>query len=111
MKGPIVTSTAELNPFQGIILENLSLKYNSGEHFALSNISIKIQPGQKIALVGRTGSGKSSIIQALYRFYDVDENSTYLFEGVNALEMPLKELRSHFTSITQKPFIFNATLR
>jgi ABC-type multidrug transport system fused ATPase/permease subunit len=64
-----------------------------------------------VALVGRTGSGKSSIVQSLYRLHELEKGSKYFIEGENALEMPLKELRSKFIAISQKPFIFQGTVK
>ena len=61
--------------------------------------------------MGRTGAGKSSIIQALFRLFEPELGSTYLIGGENALKMGLHSLRQHISVIPQVPFIFRGTVR
>lgn len=103
--------TEEVGEMDAIVLRNLGLRYGQQKNLALRNISIQIRKGEKIALIGRTGSGKSSIIQALYRLIEPQPDSVYLIEGQNALTIGIEQLRSKFTCIPQVPFTFADKLR
>ena len=72
----------------------------------LKNINVSLKRGHKIAIVGRTGSGKSTFVQALFRLVEPDPQSLYLIEGKDALSMSLKKLRGHFSCVPQFPFVF-----
>ena len=70
-----------------------------------------IMPGQKVALVGYSGSGKSSIIQLLNRFYDIEEgNGEILIDGINIKEYNLYELRKKIGLVSQEPVIFKRNI-
>lgn len=71
----------------------------------LKDISFTVEPGQTVALVGHTGSGKSSIINLLMRFYEFQEGEI-LIDGVDIREYPLEEIRHHFGLVVQDPIIF-----
>lgn len=92
-----------------IILDKVSLKY--GKTYALKDISLRIKTGQKVALVGRTGSGKSSIIQVLYRLVDLEKGSKYFINGKDAFGTALETLRRNFKCMPQTPFIFSDSIR
>jgi ABC-type multidrug transport system fused ATPase/permease subunit len=92
-----------------IILNNFSLSYQN--NLALKNISVEAKPGEKVALIGRTGSGKSSIVQGLLRLVEPSPESQYFINGENALSMDAADLRQQFACIPQTPFLFNDTLR
>lgn len=74
----------------------MSLKYITGkkEFYALRKISLTIKKHEKIALCGRTGSGKTTILNSLLRLYDADQGEI-TFNGVNILDFSKKELRSN----------------
>lgn len=89
----------------------MTLRYNIASEPALKGICLKIKKGQKIAIVGRSGSGKSSFIQVLYRLFEPDDNSMYFLYGKNALAMPINELRGHFSCISQSPFVIGHSIK
>ena len=76
----------------------------------LNGVSFVIEPGQTVAILGGTGSGKSSIINLLPRFYDVT-GGRVLVDGVDVREMPLKDLRLKMSLVPQETFLFSASLK
>ena len=76
---------------------------------ALRPLSLSIPPGQKVALVGRTGAGKSTVAKLLARFYDVDRGAIRL-DGVDLRELRDEDLRREVTMITQEAFLFSGTV-
>jgi len=78
-------------------------------HYVLKNISFNVQPGEKIAIVGATGAGKTSIINLLSRFYDVTKGEI-LVDGVNIKEFELTHLRRNIGIVLQDVFIFAGTI-
>ena len=105
------------NPAQGKRAENFSgeiefkdvwLSYRPGAP-VLRGISFKVRPGEKIALVGATGSGKTSIISALCRFYDV-ESGAVLVDGIDVREWNKQELRRHLGLVLQDVFLFSGDI-
>lgn len=78
---------------------------------AIKNISIEVKEGEKIALIGRTGAGKSSIVQGLLRLVEPTPESQYFIKGEDALSMDVAALRQQFACLPQTPFLFNDTLR
>ena len=89
----------------------LSARYSPELPLILNRVSFKAYPGEKIGIVGRTGAGKSSIIQALFRIIEPEPGSVYTLDKFNALEMGLHSLRQHISVIPQSPFFFNGTIR
>ena len=77
--------------------------------FVLRDISFKVKPGERIAIVGATGAGKTSIVNLLCRFYDVT-GGEILMDGINIKQLDLKELRSHIGLVLQDVFIFAGTV-
>ncbi len=90
-----------------IKFKNISLKYDDKK--ALNNISLQAKKGEKIALVGNSGGGKSSIVNLLLRFYDVSDGEI-LFNGTNINEFSLKSLRETISIVTQRVYIMNDTI-
>lgn len=88
---------------------NVSFAYNDGSR-VLSNINLKVEPGEMVAFVGRTGSGKSTIINLLPRFYDVTEGAI-LIDGVDIREYKLESLRRNIGIVAQETFLFGDTAR
>jgi ATP-binding cassette subfamily B protein/subfamily B ATP-binding cassette protein MsbA len=76
----------------------------------LKNMDFKIAPGETVALVGATGSGKSTTISLLLRFYDAKEGKITI-DGYDLRDMPIKSLRDQFSLVRQEPFLFNGTVR
>jgi len=85
---------------------NVSFKYEND--YVLKNVNLKIEKGKTIALVGQSGSGKSTFVDLLPRFYDVEEGEI-LIDGVNIKEFTLDSLRSLMGNVNQEPILFNDT--
>src|SRR5271154_4296061 len=79
------------------------------EDWVLRDVSFRVEPGQTLAIVGHTGAGKTTIIQLLLRFYDV-QRGEILLDGINIRKLNLQELRSMFGIVLQDPFLFTGTL-
>lgn len=88
--------------------EDVRFAYRSGED-VLKGISFEAKPGQTVALVGHTGSGKSSILNLLFRFYDADRG-TITVDGTDIRRMPKQTLRRHMGIVLQDPFLFTGTI-
>eukprot|EP00349_Pseudokeronopsis_sp_Brazil_P005283 CAMPEP_0202972086 /NCGR_PEP_ID=MMETSP1396-20130829/33223_1 /ASSEMBLY_ACC=CAM_ASM_000872 /TAXON_ID= /ORGANISM="Pseudokeronopsis sp., Strain Brazil" /LENGTH=404 /DNA_ID=CAMNT_0049702121 /DNA_START=644 /DNA_END=1858 /DNA_ORIENTATION=+ len=96
-----------------ILVHNVTFSYPaSPEKPALRGVTVEAMPGQMIALVGASGSGKSTIAQLLERFYDVDEgNGCVMLDGVDLKLANLKHLRSQIGYVGQEPVLFNTTVK
>ncbi len=79
------------------------------EDWVLKDVSFKVEPGQSVALVGHTGSGKTTITNLLMRFYDVNRGQI-LLDGVDVREWDLKALRENFAVVLQDVFLFSGTV-
>ena len=92
-----------------IKFEKVSMKYKKYSELILKNININIKKGEKVAIIGRTGSGKSSLILCLLRILQNDEliNGNITINGININNIDLKELRKKISVISQNPFLFN----
>lgn len=100
----------KLPTIQGAVkLEQVVFEYEK-DRPALKGISLDIQPGQSIALVGHTGSGKSTIINLVCRFYDVSSGRV-LIDGHDIRDVTLESLRSQIGIVLQDTFIFSGTIR
>ena len=75
----------------------------------MRDVSFRVEPGQTLAIVGHTGAGKTTIIQLLLRFYDI-QRGEILLDGVDIRTMELQELRRLFGIVLQDPFLFTGTL-
>ena len=75
----------------------------------LKDVSLKVQPGQSVALVGHTGSGKTTITNLLMRFYDV-QRGRVLLDGVDIRDWDLQSLRENFAVVLQDVFLFSDTV-
>jgi ATP-binding cassette subfamily B protein len=101
---------AEVSELQGrITLEDVWFSYD-GDNMVLKDIDLDVQPGQTVAILGATGSGKSSIINLIPRFYDVSQGSIKL-DGTDLRDLKIKSLRGTIGIVRQEPFIFSTTLR
>ena len=80
------------------------------DHPLMTDVSFQVKPGQKIAIVGPTGAGKTTLINLLMRFYEID-GGEILVDGVNTREMTRHELRKHFGMVLQDTWLFEGTIR
>ncbi|XP_050029460.1 ATP-binding cassette sub-family C member 10 [Dermacentor andersoni] len=98
-------------PFCGAVkFSKVTLRYRPGLPAALSGISFEAAKGSKVGIVGRTGAGKSSLLQALFRLTPVESGQIYI-DGVDVLRMHPKEVRSRLAAIPQDPFVFSGSVR
>uniref|UniRef100_A0A1A9WTQ7 Multidrug resistance-associated protein lethal(2)03659 n=1 Tax=Glossina brevipalpis TaxID=37001 RepID=A0A1A9WTQ7_9MUSC len=88
---------------------NFRLKYNPGPEYVLKDLNFIIEPKEKIGIVGRTGAGKSSIIQSIFRL--AYNEGMILIDGLNINLLNLHDLRSKISIIPQDPVLFSGTLR
>ena len=103
-EGPLKTGRA-----RGYIeFENVSFAYKDDD-WVLKDVSFTVQPGQSIALVGHTGSGKTTITNLLMRFYDV-QKGRILLDGVDLRDWDLQSLRENFAVVLQDVFLFSGTV-
>lgn len=91
-----------------IEFENVWFAYKDGD-WILKDVSFKVEPGESVALVGHTGSGKSTITNLLMRFYDV-QRGRILLDGVDLREWDLKALRENFAVVLQEIFLFSGSI-
>lgn len=92
-----------------IEFRNVSFRYPGAEEDVLKNITFTAEPGQTTAFIGSTGSGKSTIINLVPRFYDVTQGAIYV-DGVNVKDMTQHELRDHIGYVPQKGTLFTGTI-
>ena len=97
-------------PFKGSVeFRNVSFRYPGAEEDVLRNINFTAQPGQTTALIGTTGSGKSTIVNLIPRFYEVTEGAIYV-DGTDIREVRQHELRDRIGYIPQKGTLFSGTI-
>lgn len=89
--------------------DDVSFAYGSGSEAALNNISFQAKRGQTIGVIGGTGSGKSTLVNLIPRFYEVREGSVKL-EGVDVKDYPLTQLRERIGVVPQKAVLFHGTI-
>jgi ABC-type multidrug transport system fused ATPase/permease subunit len=106
-EAPDATTLAPLA--KTIELRDVGFSYTA-ERVTLDHIDVKITAGQRVAFVGPTGAGKSSVLQLLMRFYDPDQGAV-LFDGVDLRQATVESLRAQLGVVFQETFLFNATIR
>ncbi|MCY1025561.1 ABC transporter ATP-binding protein, partial [Mammaliicoccus sciuri] len=87
---------------------DVSFAYNEGE-YVLENINLEVDKGQTIALVGHTGSGKSSIMNLLFRFYDPTDG-TIEIDGIPTIKTDKRDMRKHMGIVLQDPYLYTGTI-
>lgn len=99
-----------INDIKGVIeFKNVSFAYNEDE-YVLKNVSFKIDEGEKVAFVGATGAGKSTIINLLCRFYDVNEGEITL-DGIDIRKINQEDLRKNIAIVLQDVFLFSGNIK
>lgn len=91
-----------------VVFDDVTFAYKE-EEYVLKNISFEAKQGETVALVGHTGSGKSSIMNLLFRFYDV-EHGKIMIDGQDIQKMTRQDLRKHMGIVLQDPFLFTGTI-
>ncbi len=92
-----------------IEFRSVELRYENAKHDALNALSFKIAPGEKLALVGRSGGGKTSMVNLLPRFYEYQQGQI-LIDGVDTRDFSLESLRQQFALVSQDIVLFNDTV-
>ena len=90
--------------------KNVSFKYPDADEYLLENISFKVEKGQTVAFIGSTGSGKSTLINLIPRFYDVTDGEV-LVDGINVKDYKLEYLYKKLGYVSQKAFIFDGSVK
>ena len=88
-----------------IKFENVSFSYGEDDNYVLKNINFEVKPGETIALVGATGSGKTTITSLINRFYDIQKGKITV-DGIDIKDVSKKELREHIGMVLQDVFLF-----
>lgn len=110
-KPEIISATLQKQTVKGgIEFKNVSFTYPDTGINAIRNVSFKIKPGEFVAIIGRTGSGKSTIANLLMRMYDVD-NGEILVDGKPFSSLNLEDYRSQVGFVPQEVFLFSETIR
>lgn len=102
--------TYQAEPAKGELeFKNVSFAYQGKDELALNNISFSVPAGKTVALVGRSGSGKSTIANLVTRFYDIEQGEI-LLDGVNIQDYRLSNLRENCAVVSQQVHLFNDTI-
>ena len=106
------SSGKEIDNVKGKLeFKHVWFKYNDNdENWVLKDVSFCIEPTQTIALVGKTGAGKTTIINLVNRFYEIQKGEI-LLDGINIKDINLNSLRKHIGNVLQDPFIFSGTIK
>ena len=100
----------KLDNIKGIIeFKNVSFRYNDEEDNVLRDLNLSINPNKKIAIVGKSGNGKSTLFNLLLRYFDSSEGIISI-DGVNIKNLTEKSLRNNISIIRQAPFLFNMSI-
>ncbi|MCM3739606.1 ABC transporter ATP-binding protein/permease [Oceanobacillus luteolus] len=107
-KGEAIQNS-KINRYRGhVVFDQVTFSYN-GEDDVLKDISFEVKPGETAAFVGHTGSGKSSIMNLLFRFYDPQKGNITI-DGYSTKELSRQQVRSHMGIVLQDPFLFTGTI-
>ena len=90
--------------------DNVSIKYEGSSEEAMMDVSFKVKKGETVGVIGGTGAGKSTLIQAIPRFYDVSEGSVKV-NGKDVRDYSLQDLRSRIAVVLQKAVLFKGTIK
>ncbi len=100
----------ELKKTKGYIeFKDVKFRYREDEDYTLKGLSLTIEPNKKVAIVGRSGNGKSTIFNLLLRYFDASLGEI-LIDGINIKDLTEKSLRSNISIIRQTPFLFNVSI-
>ena len=100
----------ELKNTKGLIeFKNVEFKYTDEEELTLKGLDLKLEPNKKIAIIGRSGNGKSTIFNLLLRYFDTTKGEI-LIDGINIKDLTEESLRNNISIIRQTPFLFNISI-
>lgn len=106
----VITDQQILSNLKGqITFNNLSFTYPNSDIEVLSNITFKINPNEKIGIIGKTGCGKTTIVDLLLRMYNVDENSI-MIDGIDLMKLPIAKVRDMISYVPQDNFLFGTSV-
>lgn len=105
-----VPDAVPLSKVEDITIRNLSFKYPGSKEHALHNINLTLPAGKTIGIVGRTGSGKSTLVKLLLRVYEPPANTVFI-SGLDIRQLTLESLRSKLSYVPQDGFLFSTTIR
>ncbi|WP_394184575.1 ABC transporter ATP-binding protein [Metabacillus halosaccharovorans] len=106
-----VESTIDEMPIKGDVeFRNVSFSYSKNGEYVLNSISFSASHGEKIGIIGATGSGKTTLVKLFPRLYDVDHGEI-LIDGQNSKNISLKHIRGSIGYVTQKPFLFSGSIK
>ncbi len=104
------TAVAKITNAKGAIdFREVVFSYDAGKPI-IKGLSLKVEPGQKIAIVGKTGAGKTTLVNLLMRFYDVDSGAI-LIDGINISDIKRSDVRKQFGMVLQDTWLFHGTIR
>ncbi|MBQ4510253.1 MAG: ABC transporter ATP-binding protein [Clostridia bacterium] len=93
-----------------IEFKNLSFKYPDAEYYALKNVSFKINQGENVGIIGKTGAGKTTVVDLILRTYNVDDGTIFL-DGMDINDLPIKTVRKSCAYVPQDNFLFCDTIK
>jgi ABC-type multidrug transport system fused ATPase/permease subunit len=108
--GGVPPGVGERVPLPGVVRGGLGSSAETENRTVLRNVSLRAAPGEMLALVGPTGSGKSTLVNLLPAFYELESGSV-LIDGQDISGVTLSSLREHISVVSQEPFLFNGTIR
>lgn len=103
------TKTKKVNVKGHVKFENVKLQYKTSTHMILQDVNLEAQPGETVAIIGLTGSGKTSIVNLIPRFYDVTSGQISI-DGVDVRDFDLYNLRSQIGIVMQQSLLFSANI-
>jgi ATP-binding cassette subfamily B protein len=98
-----------VDPSGAVTFDHVSFRYGEDDQLVLDDFDLAIRPGETMALVGGTGSGKSTVARVLLRFYDVDEGAVRI-DGHDIRDLSMASIRHHVGMVTDEPFLFSASI-
>jgi ABC-type multidrug transport system fused ATPase/permease subunit len=95
----------------GVLFKNVSMRYNEASPLVLDGVTLSVPPGTTLGVVGRTGSGKSSLLLTLFRIVEIEGNGSIEVDGVDIRSLSIKTLRESLAIIPQDPVLFQGTVQ
>ncbi len=106
-----ITKVIDKNKVKGNIeFRNVSFKYDNSQKNIINNFNIKVKAGQKVAIVGPTGAGKTTIVNLLMKFYDISDGEI-LIDGISTKELSRENIHMLFTMVLQDTWLFNGSIK